>query len=323
MRPQLLTRPSTAWRPVHGCALTVVPAARRPHRRGRDEVPPPLTYTRSAADVAELTRAQLRVDGIRVTRGGYVSRAAELTLATAGRAALDVLPEGAVVSHHTAAALLGAPVRTGWPLTFSVPPKTYRPRRRGVLVHVGSLADGDRTTVGELPVTSGCRTWLDLARCLPSDELVAVGDALFRAGHLDPTSVRARLDRAHGRRGVVLARRWAPRLTRLAASRPESLVRVWLIESPLPDPELQVPLSDHAGREIAHADLGYARWRVALEYEGRQHAEREQFGRDIARYSLMASRGWLVLRFGEDDLARRERVVARVAGALRSRGASW
>ena len=283
----------------------------------------PTTYTRSAADVAELSRAQLRVDGVRVTRGAYVSRAVDLTLATAARAALDVIPEGAVLSHRTAAALLGAPVPTGWPLTFSVPPGTYRPRRRGVVVHVGSLEQGDRTTVGGLPVTSGSRTWLDLASHLPSDELVAVGDALFRAGHLDPASLGARLERADGMRGVVLARRWAPRLTRSAASRPESLVRVWLIESPLPDPELQVPVSGHAEPWVAHADLGYARWRVALEYEGRQHAERVQFGRDLARYSLMASRGWLVLRFGEGDLDRRERVVSRVAGALRSRGASW
>ena len=77
------------------------------------------------------------------------------------------------------------------------------------------------------------------------------------------------------------------------------------------------------GRVVAHADLGWSRWKVALEYEGRQHAEREQFGRDIDRYSLMAADGWLVVRFAGRHLGRLDTVVARAAGALRSRGARW
>ncbi|MCU1619175.1 MAG: hypothetical protein JWR41_1181, partial [Modestobacter sp.] len=58
-------------------------------------------------------------------------------------------------------------------------------------------------------------------------------------------------------------------------------------------------------------------------YEGRQHAEREQFRRDVDRYSLMAADGWLVLRFADAHLRRRTAVIDRVASALRSRGASW
>ncbi|MGY1720413.1 DUF559 domain-containing protein [Blastococcus sp. SYSU DS0552] len=86
---------------------------------------------------------------------------------------------------------------------------------------------------------------------------------------------------------------------------------------------MQVPILDRAGRVVAHADLGWERWRVALEYEGRQHAEREQFGRDIDRYSLMAAGGWLVLRFAGRHLGRLDTVVDRAAGALRRRGAQW
>ena len=283
----------------------------------------PLTYTRSAADVAELTRAQLRADGLRITRGAYVSRAAETTLALAVRAALDVLPLGALASHRTAAALLGAPVADGRPLTFTVDRDCHRPRRAGLRAHVRTLLPTDRSEIDGLPVTSGAQTWLDLAGCLDPAELVAVGDALFRAGHLDGARLDARLRRAQGTRGVVRARRCAPMLTPLAASRPESLVRYWIASSELPDPSPQCPIRDSSGRIVAHADLGYERWRIALEYEGRQHAERRQFRRDLARYSFMASRGWLVLRFGEDDLDRRLRLLARTADALRSRGARW
>ncbi len=283
----------------------------------------PPTYNFAAAEVAELTRAQLRADGVRVTRGAYASRGVELSLPVAVRAALYVLPETCAASHRTAAALLGAPVHSGWPMTFTVPPGVHRPRRAGLRFHIRPLDDGDRARVAELPVTSGPRTFLDLAGELPSDELVAVGDALYRHDHLDAASLDAHLAGCTGVRGVVRARQCAPLLTPLAASRPESLLRYWLVDSDLPDPTVQVPVRDAHGREVAHADLGYERWKVAIEYEGRQHADREQFGRDLVRYSLMGSTGWLVLRFGERDLSARSRVLARVAGALRSRGVRW
>jgi hypothetical protein len=118
----------------------------------------------------------------------------------------------------------------------------------------------------------------------------------------------------------VRARECAPLLNAAAASRPESLLRYWLTASDLPAPDLQVAILDGWGREVAHADLGYARWKVALEYEGRQHAESDQFGRDVDRYSLMAADGWLVLRFAARHLVRPSVVVDRTRRALTSRG---
>ncbi|WP_347060442.1 DUF559 domain-containing protein [Blastococcus sp. HT6-30] len=82
-------------------------------------------------------------------------------------------------------------------------------------------------------------------------------------------------------------------------------------------------MHDPWGRVVAHADLGHRRWKIAVEYEGRQHAEREQFDRDIERYSLMAADGWLVLRFGRAVLERLDTVVDRTRRALISRGATW
>jgi len=285
------------------------------------ELPP--VYTRARALAAGLTRTQLRDDGVRVTRGAYASRAVPLSLTTACTTALLVLPTAAVFSHATAAALLGAPVPPAWPLAVSVPPGSPRPARARIRAHVRSLTDDDVIRHRGLPTTSGPQTWLDLASVLPAGELVAVGDALYRTGHLDAPRLRARLDRAGGARGIVLARALAPLLTRRAASRPESLVRHAVISGGLPEPEVQMPVVDRWGRVVAHADLGWSRWKVALEYEGRQHAEPEQFGRDIDRYSLMAADGWLVVRFAGRHLGRLDTVVARAAGALRSRGARW
>jgi very-short-patch-repair endonuclease len=103
-------------------------------------------------------------------------------------------------------------------------------------------------------------------------------------------------------------------------SRPESLLRYWLASSELPDPTPQLPVRNRAGRVVAHADLGYSRWKVALEYEGRQHADAGQFGRDVDRYSLMAADGWLVLRFAGQHLDRPSVIVERTRAALMSRG---
>jgi hypothetical protein len=288
---------------------------------GLQELPP--HYTWSAARSAGLSPRQIRDDGVAVTRGAYVSRALPLTVREACVAARAVLPPEAAFSHLTAAALLDAPVRQGWPLDLTVPPGIYRPRRRGVRVHVRALLAADLTMNRGVRVTSGPQTWLDLAGLVAPEELVAVGDALLREGHLDAASLQERLGRGAGTRGIVVARALAPLLTPLAASRPESLVRYWLLASDLPDPQPQVPILDRRGREVAHADLGYAEWKVAIEYEGRQHTDVRQFGRDLERYSLMASTGWLLLRFGGIHLSRPSSIVDRVGGALRSRGARW
>ena len=60
-----------------------------------------------------------------------------------------------------------------------------------------------------------------------------------------------------------------------------------------------------------------------MEYEGRQHAKRGRFGKDLDRSSLMAADGWLTIRYGAHHLRRPEVVVDRAARALRSRGAVW
>jgi hypothetical protein len=199
-------------------------------------------------------------------------------------------------------------------------PRRVLPQHAGLVVHGRRLGPGDLVLHQGLRVTSGAQTFLDLAAVLPAQELVAVGDALVRAGHLDDVRLTERLARAERVRGVVRARACAPLLSPLAQSRPESILRYWLVTSDLPDPEPQVAVLDRWGQEVAHGDLGYSHWKVVLEYEGRQHADAEQFRRDVDRYSLMGAGGWLVLRFAGQHLAGPRTVVERTRGALVSRG---
>jgi len=97
-------------------------------------------------------------------------------------------------------------------------------------------------------------------------------------------------------------------------------MRYWLLVSDLPDPRPQVPVQDRWGRTVAHGDLGYETWKVLIEYEGRHHADVEQFGRDVDRYSLFAADGWLVLRFADRHVGGPGIVVDRTRRALLSRG---
>jgi hypothetical protein len=277
-------------------------------------------YTWAAARARGATRAQIAGDGVRVGRGVYVSSAVEPDLTTRCRAWALVLPGDAAFGLGTAAELYGAPGPSSLTVHVVVPSRRQVPRRAGLTVHERSMADGDVVQWKGLRVTSGAQTLLDLAATLPSAELVAVGDALVRAGRLDAAALGRRLERAGRVRGVVRARECAPLLDPAAASRPESLIRYWLVTSDLPDPVVQVPVHDRWGRVVTHADLGYPGWKVALEYEGRHHADPDQFGRDIDRYSLMAADGWLILRFAARHLTGPAVVVERTRRTLANRG---
>ena len=127
-----------------------------------------------------------------------------------------------------------------------------------------------RRPAGGLRLTSGAQTFLDLAALLPAPDLVcsATPDATRAISTADATSPgdSSRRSGARGRR-----RRWH-RTSPVAPSAPESLMRYWLSTSDLPDPRSRSRCRP-VGPEVAHADLGYAEWKVALEYEGRQHAE--------------------------------------------------
>ncbi|MGY1620402.1 hypothetical protein ACI797_26990 [Geodermatophilus sp. SYSU D00691] len=285
-----------------------------------DGIPLGTEYTWREARARGATRRQITQDGRSVARGLYVSSAVPPTLLVRCRAWTRLLPPDSAFGLETAATLLGAPLDPPPAVQVVLRPRPVLPRRAGLAVHVRDLRTEDVVELAGLRITSGAQTLLDLSARLPPGELLAVGDALLRGGHLAPAALAARLERADGVRGVVRARAVAPLLRAEAQSRPESLVRWWLHEAGLPVPVPQLPVRDRWGREVAHVDLGYEEWKVALEYEGRQHADPRQFGMDVDRYSLMAADGWLVLRYAGRHLARPAVVVERTRRALLSRG---
>jgi hypothetical protein len=231
-----------------------------------------------------------------------------------------VLPVDAAFSHATAASLFGAPIDFPPRPHVALTPRRVLPQHAAFVVHARRLDAEDVVVHRDVRLTSGAQTFLDLAPRLSPQDLVAVGDSLLRGNHMTGESLGARLARAERVRGIVRARSCAPLLSEHSMSRRESWMRYWLLTSDLPNPVPQIPVLDRWGHEVAHGDLGYPEWKVLLEYEGRHHADVDQFGRDIDRYSLMAADGWLVLRFASRHVWGPTIVVDRTRRTLLSRG---
>ena len=276
-------------------------------------------YTRQAARQLGATRRQIAEDGVALARGVYISRSVDSDLLTRCRAWALVLPDDTALSHATAGELLGAPVTPSAIPHVALTPRSVLPQRADLVVHGRSLQPQDVSEHRGLRVTSGAQTFLDLAPTTWPADLVAIGDSFLRSGHMTVEGLTERLARAHRVRGVVRARACAPMLCKGAMSRPESLIRYWVMTSDLPTPQAQIPVHDRWGVVRAHADLGFEQWKVALEYEGRQHADDGQFSRDIDRYSLMAADGWVTLRFAKRHLSSSV-VLDRTRRTLVSRG---
>ena len=64
-----------------------------------------------------------------------------------------------------------------------VPPGSYRPRRRGLVVHVRDIAAHDVVQYRGLPLTCGAQTWLDLAAIVVALGLLTIS---WRAARSTP-----------------------------------------------------------------------------------------------------------------------------------------
>jgi hypothetical protein len=225
-------------------------------------------------------------------------------------------------SHQTAATLWDLPLARphGRDLHVSAVPPAREPRARGVSGHRVVVTAEHVTLCRGLPVAAPAEVWAQLAAHTSLDDLIAVGDAILTrelAGLEELSDAATRL-RRRGSKELVAA---LPLLRAGAESPRESLVRLILIRAGLPEPELNWVLRDSAGNFVARLDLAYPAYRVAVEYDGRQHAAQAQFRRDADRWPAIAAQGWQLVRVVDHHLERpRSAIVAPTLRALRSRG---
>jgi hypothetical protein len=263
--------------------------------------------------------------------GGPAAPAALLERCAALAVALGDEP---VFSHLTAARLWPVPLPPDLfddDLHIGVPPPARPPRRRGVAGH--KLLDPRAVAVRRHgrrlvdPATLFCQ----LAAVLTVPDLVAVGDALIHVPvHPHPLDDRPWLTEAElaervamfRGRGKAAAGRAVRRVRPGVESRPETLVRLAMVDAGLPEPEVNVPLVGPRGRFLGRADLVYRTWRVIVEYDGDQHrTDTRQFDRDVRRLEGFAAHGWTVVRItGRAFFGDRATCIDRVRFALIAAG---
>ncbi len=227
------------------------------------------------------------------------------------------MPAGTVIAGLSAAALHGLwlPELPAHPVELIVacepelPRDVAASRRPEVRARRRTLRPDEISRCGEVPVTTLARTWCDLAESLSMPDLIAAGDSALR-GACEVADLRAVLARAFHRRGVRKARAALPLLDARARSRPESHLRYALVGSGLPPPEVNSPICSAHGEWLAEPDLHYPAARLALEYNGAEHARPDRMRRDITRDLDYQVAGWRVITFGPTQVFRHPDQVA-------------
>jgi hypothetical protein len=235
---------------------------------------------------------------------------------------LASLPDDAVLSHRSAAAVWGLwiPAFDGVEITSPAGPRGSRyttgVQRLSVSAHRRLLAPHHVTSHLGLPVTTVARTWLDLAALGDIYDLVAAGDSALRAGL--PAAELAQLVRdARRLRGLVRARGAVPLLDARSRSRPESRIRSALELAGLPRPRVNEAIYDAHHGWLAEPDLHYREARLALEYNGADHANLDRMRKDSTRLLDLQRAGWEVRTYTVSHAFRRlDEVVADVRGLL-------
>jgi hypothetical protein len=303
--------------------------------RKQDFLPQPMAaapFTFASAVTSGVTLNRLRrKDLVNVGRGLYRPADWDFELEGAARA-LSAASPGAWISHVTAARLRCQPLppwlADSTALHLSKPRSLPAVRRKGVLGHTVLAREDEIELADGIRMSTRSRTWLDLARTLPLNDLVSMGDELIRIPRLDfegrtsphatVAGLRMLVARHPNLQGIVRAREALDLMRVGADSAPESLLRLAIADAGLPEPELQVTLRPEDARSPS-SDLGYRHRRLAIQYDGGHHLGEAQVLSDRRRDKAFESAGWSVLVFDKDDLADDfQRAIGTIKRALRS-----
>lgn len=190
------------------------------------------------------------------------------------------------------------------------------------------------TTHDGLRVTSPATTWAQLAPELSVDELIVLGDAIVAIPRVRGTirgapgsglATIAQLEtalKAGRRRGAAKLRDALPQIRVGSASPPETLLRLALVRTGLPEPVLDYDVLTPDGRAIGYTELAYPAHGILIEYEGDHHrVDRAQWNRDIEKHAACVALGWDVLRLTSEHVyPRTDAAVRRIRDALARAG---
>ncbi|WP_188756411.1 hypothetical protein [Microbacterium album] len=237
------------------------------------------------------------------------------------------LKEWQFYSHETALALHDVPTPP-FPHRTRLHVSAHRPRRepriQGVVGHrLQTRAPAWSVDERGLPLEDPVRAWRQAGTLWRLDDLIVAADALVTPQRrlASVTELQAEIEEMGDVRGGLLMR--ALREVRAGSESPgETRTRLLLVRAGLPEPELNIEIFDDRGLFIARLDMAYPRYRVAVELDGRQHAEdARQFARDADRWAAIRAADWDLVRILQHHTrGPRPEAPALVAAALRRAG---
>jgi hypothetical protein len=266
-----------------------------------------------------LTRGQLRSSAWRrLFPDVYACSALTPDHRLRARAVVRLLVPEAVLSGRSAAVLWDVDLaQPDQDVECTVPLACRAGAVRGVQVSRRALPPGDVTRRSGVRVTTPLRTALDLARIDPVEEAVVALDRFLRAGLVAPAELTAAATTVTGP-GCRRIRRAVSLADGLAGSPQETRLRLLLWASPLPRPVAQHTVRDAHGGFVARVDFAWPEQKVALEYEGLWHGERQNVAKDRRRLNELRAAGWTVIFVTAAELYDRAALVARIAAELKA-----
>ena len=295
----------------------------------------------TAHDLARLVRAgELKL----VHKGLYCSGEADAVQRHMELIAHTPLGEGQMFSHESAALLHGIHLEAVPELVQVIGPgrsKSWRTGHRNIRCR--RLPAGSASEIDGRPCTSLALTMSHLACTLSyrqaiiaCDSALALATGHSRVAHSDDGmraaafEMLARLGQA---RGVERARRVLSAADGRAESPAETVSRVILTQLGIAPTALQLRVDDEYGQTIGYADFAWEAARVLGEYDGEgKYFElspggnaRAVFLKEKKRQQRIEEMGWVVVRWGKEELAHPEMLgaaVRRAMAAARARGLS-
>ena len=273
-----------------------------------------------ARAAGQVSRRTLRSRHQRIYRNVYLPAGQKITPATRAVAAWLWSGRAATVSGLSAAALHGSK----W-IDVGEPAELIRAQAcaaEGILIHRETLADDEVCAIRGVAATAPARTAFDLGR---RDTLVRATirvDALANTTGLKVSDIEPLMQRHRGARGLVQLRSVLNLMDGGAESPQETRTRLLLLAAGFPRPSTQIEEYGEYGYFIGRMDLGWRRWKVAIEYDGPQHwTDPAVRARDIDRTAELQAQDWTIIRVSRDILRYRPGVfLKRVRDAMRAAG---
>lgn len=229
------------------------------------------------------------------------------------------LPPTAVFSGLTAAWLHGLDVEPCAPIDVTVPHVGGISARSGLAVSRAGISDAEVVVRAGYRVTSAARTVQDVSLRLPRDEAVVVADMALQARLISLGELAEAAAVASMRPGIRRFRQVVQLADAGAESPMETRLRLALMDGRLPRPETQAVLTDSAGNWLARVDLYYPDVRLAIEYDGEVHLDKERLVEDHRRQNRLLANDFGLLRYTGRDLRERREGVQNEVRAERQR----